>query len=173
MAVVYWFLRLNFIKMAECDWHYGNSCRFEARNGVINEPEMCTKELWHDDCIFPKRKMAETAFLALLHTEWCTKRCFCVLTERGGCGNNVSGWFQTVLVNGNNVVVVSAICLGRRRQCFHIIHFQIFIKLWVKSQLLAWSAWTMVLTFCSFRTYWLVLRPMRQSRVSSAHRLSR
>ena len=40
---------------------------------------------------FPKRKMAETAFLALLHTEWCTKRCFCVLTERRECGNNVSG----------------------------------------------------------------------------------
>ena len=168
-----WFLCYYAINMARYNWQTGNSDVRETRNSVINASEMCAKELWHDDCIFPKRKMAETAFHSLLHTEWCTKRCFCVLTEWSECGNNVYGWFQIVLVNGNNVVVVSAICLGRRRQCFHIIHFQIFIKLWVKSQLLAWSAWTMVLTFCSFRTYWLELRPMRQSRVSSAHRLSR
>lgn len=42
--------------MTECDWHYGNSVRFEAINSVINVPEMCAKDLWHDDCIFPKRK---------------------------------------------------------------------------------------------------------------------
>ena len=127
-----WFLCYYAINMARYNWQTGNSDVRETRNSVINASEMCAKELWHDDCIFPKRKMAETAFHSLLHTEWCTKRCFCVLTEWSECGNNVYGWFQIVLVNGNNVVVVSAICLGRRRQCFHIIHFQIFIKLWVK-----------------------------------------
>ena len=70
--------------MAEYGRHCGNSCRFEARNSDINASEMCAKELWHDDCIFPKRKMAETAFLALLQTEWCTKRCFCVQSQRRG-----------------------------------------------------------------------------------------
>ena len=97
--------------MAEYGWHCGNFCRFGARNSVINATEKCAKELWHYDCIFPKRKMAGTAFLALLHTEWCKKRCFCVLTRLSECGNNVSGWFQTVLVNGNNVVMVSAITI--------------------------------------------------------------
>lgn len=80
--------------MTEYGWHCSNSVRFEARNGVIIATEKCARDLWHDDCIFPKRKMAETAFLALLHTEWCKERCFCVLTERGECGNNVSGWFH-------------------------------------------------------------------------------
>lgn len=121
-----WFLCYYAIKMARYNWQTGNSDVRETRNSVINASEMCAKELWHDDCIFPKRKMAETAFHSLLHTEWCTKRCFCVLTERRECGNNVSGWFQIVLVNGNNVVVVSAICLGRRRQRYysHSKHYQ-------------------------------------------------
>ena len=82
-----WFLCYYAIKMARYNWQTGNSDVRETRNSVINASEICAKELWHDDCIFPKRKMAETAFLALLHTEWCTKRCFCVLTIRSECGN--------------------------------------------------------------------------------------
>ena len=82
-----WFLCYYAINMARYNWQTGNSDVRETRNSVINASEICAKELWHDDCIFPKRKMAETAFLALLHTEWCTKRCFCILTIRRECGN--------------------------------------------------------------------------------------
>ena len=40
----------------------------ETRNNVITIKKQQKNGLWHDDCILPKRKMLETAFLALLHT---------------------------------------------------------------------------------------------------------
>ena len=37
----------------------------------------------HEECKIHYRKTAGTAFLALPHTVWCKKCCFCVQTQRG------------------------------------------------------------------------------------------
>ena len=60
----------------------------EAENHVITFKKNRMQELWHDDCIFPIWKMSETAFLALLQTEGCRKRCFSVQATRSK-GENI------------------------------------------------------------------------------------
>ena len=60
----------------------------EAENHVITFKKNGKQALWHDDCIFPNRKMSETAFLALLQTEGCRKRCFSVQATRSK-GENI------------------------------------------------------------------------------------
>lgn len=82
-----------------------NSVPLGARNNVITAKKNRKKELWHDDCIIPYRKMSETTFLALLHTEWCKKRCFYIQTLGSKSRNNVSGRFQQEFINGNNAKV--------------------------------------------------------------------
>lgn len=70
----------------------------EPGNYVITSMQNGKNGLWHDACIIPNRKTAETAFLAFLHTEWCRKRCFCVQTIRSKEGNNVFGLFHEKLL---------------------------------------------------------------------------
>ena len=41
----------------------------DTRNRVNDGMKCVGKGLWHEDCIIHYRKTAETAFLALLHTE--------------------------------------------------------------------------------------------------------
>ncbi len=55
----------------------------DTRNRVNDGMKCDGKGLWHEDCIIHNRKTTETAFLALLHTVWCKKRCFYVQTQRG------------------------------------------------------------------------------------------
>lgn len=61
---------------------YVKSIVHDTRNRVNDGMKCVGKGLWHEDCIIHYRKTAETAFLALLHTEWCKKRCFCDQTQR-------------------------------------------------------------------------------------------
>ena len=58
------------------------SIMHDTRNSVSDGMKCVGKALWHEDCIIHYRKTAETAFLALLHTVWCKKRCFCDQTQR-------------------------------------------------------------------------------------------
>lgn len=77
--------------MTENISQYVKTIVHDTRNYVNDVMKCVGKGLWHEDCINYYRKTAETAFLALLHTVWCKKRCFCVLTGLSECGNNVSG----------------------------------------------------------------------------------
>ena len=70
----------------------------ETGNTVITSMQNGKNGLWHDACIILMWKMLETAFLALLHMEWCRKRCFCVQTIRSKEGNNVFGLFHEKLL---------------------------------------------------------------------------
>ena len=68
--------------MTENIRQYVKSIVHDTRNSVNYGMKNVCKGLWHEDCIIHYWKTAETAFLALLHTEWCKKRCFCVQTQR-------------------------------------------------------------------------------------------
>ena len=48
----------------------------DTRNRVNDGMKCVGKGLWHEEI------HCETAFLALLHTGWCKKRCFCVQSPR-------------------------------------------------------------------------------------------
>ena len=54
----------------------------DTRNHVIAIKKFVRSGLWHEDYVIHYRKTAETAFLALLHTEWYKKRCFCDQVQR-------------------------------------------------------------------------------------------
>lgn len=77
---------------------YVKSIVHDTRNRVNDGMKCVGKGLWHEDCIIHYWKTAETAFLALLHTEWCKKRCFCVHAIRSEKGNNVSCRFHENLL---------------------------------------------------------------------------
>ena len=68
--------------MTENIRQYVKSIVHDTRNRVNDDMKCVGKGLWYEDCIIHYRKTAETAFLALLHTEWCKKRCFCDQTQR-------------------------------------------------------------------------------------------
>ena len=68
--------------MTENFSQYVKTIVHDTRNRVNDGMKCVGKGLWHEDCIIHYRKTAETAFLALLHTVWCKKRCFCVQTQR-------------------------------------------------------------------------------------------
>lgn len=61
---------------------YVKSIVHDTRNRVNDGMKCVGKGLWYEDCIIHYRNTAETAFLALLHTELCKKRCFCVQAQR-------------------------------------------------------------------------------------------
>ena len=61
---------------------HAKSIVHDTRNRVNDDMKCVGKGLWYEDCIIHYRNTAKTAFLALLHTEWCKKRCFCVQTQR-------------------------------------------------------------------------------------------
>ena len=61
---------------------YVKSIVHDTRNRVNDGMKCVSKGLWHEDCIIHYRNTAETAFLALLHTVWYKKRCFCDQTQR-------------------------------------------------------------------------------------------
>ena len=81
--------------MTENISQYVKTIVHDTRNRVNDGMKCVGKALWHEDCIIHciihYRKTAETAFLALLHTEWCKRRCFCDQTQRSEYGNNVHG----------------------------------------------------------------------------------
>ena len=68
--------------MTENFSQYVKTIVHDTRNRVNDGMKCVCKGLWHEDCIIHNRKTAETAFLALLHTVWCKKRCFCDQTQR-------------------------------------------------------------------------------------------
>ena len=68
--------------MTENISQYVKSIVHDTRNRVNDDMKCVGKGLWREDCIIHYWKTAETAFLALLHTVWYKKRCFCVLTQR-------------------------------------------------------------------------------------------
>lgn len=68
--------------MAENIRQYDKSMARDTRNRVNDGMKCVGKGLWYEDCKIHYRNTAETAFLALLHTEWCKKRCFCDQVQR-------------------------------------------------------------------------------------------
>ena len=68
--------------MTENIRQYVKSIVHDTRNRVNDDMKCVGKGLWYEDCIIRYRNTAETAFLALLHTEWRKKRCFCDQTQR-------------------------------------------------------------------------------------------
>ncbi len=68
--------------MTENIRQYVKSIVHDTRNNVIAIKKFVRSGLWHEDCIIHYLKTEEIAFLALLHTELCKKRCFCDQAQR-------------------------------------------------------------------------------------------
>ena len=90
--------------MTENIRQYIKSIVHDTRNRVNDDMKCVGKGLWHEDCIIHYRKTAETAFLALLHTEWCKKRYFCVQIQRREKETTCKTESMRIII-GNNVVV--------------------------------------------------------------------
>ena len=74
----------------------------DTRNRVNDDIKCVGKGLWHEDCIIHYRKTAETAFLALLHTVWCKKRCFA--SNPKGASKEITCMADSMrIIIGNNV----------------------------------------------------------------------
>ena len=68
--------------MTENIRQYVKSIMHDTGNRVNDDMKCVGKGLQHEYYIIHYLKTAETAFHALLHTEWFRKRCFCVQTQR-------------------------------------------------------------------------------------------
>ena len=87
--------------MTENISQYVKSIVHDTRNSVNDGMKCVGKGLWHEDCIIHYRKTAETAFLALLHTEWCKKRCFC--DQTGASKETTCTADSMIIIIGNNI----------------------------------------------------------------------
>lgn len=90
--------------MTENIRQYVKSIVHDTRNRVNDDMKCVGKGLWYEDCIIHYRKTAETAFLALLHTEWCKKRCFATKPKGESKETTCTADSMRIII-GNNVVV--------------------------------------------------------------------